>query len=96
MGFPCSYCEKHCTTKYNLKRHIGRAHDSWVPSQKGAEETESENEESDEENETDSEEAANTCESSNSDGESSDCEDNNSYTYDEVQAILRYVLQKNE
>lgn len=98
MSFLCPHCEKHFVSKYNLQRHTERNHDSWSTSQKSEEETE--NEESCEENESGSEEShntsENTSENSSSGEESSDCEDNDRYSYDDVEAILRFLLQKKE
>lgn len=103
MGFVCPHCEYHFTSKYNLKRHMERKHDSWpISPQKNEDEIENEveNSESDEEDQNDDEKFANGSQNSSSDEESDqsskESDDIDRFTYDEVQAILRYALQEKE
>lgn len=87
MDFVCQHCEQNFASKYNLRRHMERKHDSW----NGKQEQEIEN------SERDSDPAS---QNSSIDGESneseddSESEDSDVYTYDEVRAILRYALQQ--
>lgn len=95
MGFECQQCEKSFTNKYNLKRHIERQHDSWSDT---VEQYDDKNTESESEKEDDKEESSDDSDISESgESQSSDqSETTNSYTYEEVRAILRYFLQSDE
>jgi hypothetical protein len=100
MDFECQHCGDILASKYNLKRHMARKHDSWTPTSHKYEEKESEIEssESDKETETENEDTDNenntTDEVESEKGEKdSESEDSDIYTYDEVQAIVRYALQ---
>lgn len=82
---------------------MSQKHDSWpISTQKSEDdgENEVENSESDEEDQDDSEKPANGSENDSSDEDSdqssSESEDSDRFTYDEVQAILRYTLQEKE
>lgn len=106
MEFVCEQCDKHFVSKYNLKRHMERKHDSWhAPSNEDSSESVNGNENkrgessSDSENNTSSEDSdhSDDTESENSDSEgNSESEDSDTYSHAEVRAILRYTLQANE
>lgn len=104
MEFACQHCGNQFVSKYNLKRHLERKHDSWSHTHpKNGEESENEvqNSESDEESEVnqsldESEDTNSETESEDSESESEDSETEDVFTYDEVQAIVRYSFQEKE
>lgn len=84
----CEICQHDFANKFTLKRHMERIHDSW---QSQAEEEKEGDGESGTESENDSSEE-------HEDGSSSEnnsiSDDTDSYTFAEVQAILRFYCQK--
>ena len=94
MAFVCPHCVNNFSSKYNLNRHVEQKHGQ------GYEDEESENEKSEsvtsetEKSESDNEDEKSENEESSQSSEES--EDSDSYTYDDVRAILRYFSQSNE
>jgi len=110
MGFDCQECEKTFTKKYNLKRHMEQKHDS-LAHLYGDKSTENESEDESQESGSESEASKSEgSEGEVSEGEGSESEGSetgasqnsgqsdasDSYTYEQVQAILRYFLQTDE
>lgn len=93
MNTVCAVCNRYFATSFNLKRHMETVHgeEEYGESEKVIN---SENEsESDSECEGDGDcKKKSENEDSNESSEESDADDK--YTYDEVQAILRYALKK--
>lgn len=89
MEFLCPYCETDFANKYTLNRHLERKHGSQdLESYKNEEE----NSDSEEEEEDDTEKSC----SSESESEADEGGDTETFTYDEVRAILRYESLSNE
>lgn len=104
MDFVCQHCGRKLSSKYNLKRHLERKHDSWSDSmnknEKEEEESDLETSERNSEVETDSERSDSGDNSTDGDtekgdDEGSESEGSDTFTYDDVRAILRYALQRN-
>lgn len=89
MTFDCSHCTRIYTTKYNLKRHLEQQHNCGGDS-------DHENGASDSSNETESgtsdvaADLSDESESGSHGEESTSSEGNDTYTHDDVRAILRY------
>lgn len=104
MEFVCQLCKNRFVSKYNLRRHMERKHDSWpISSTENEEESENEveNSESEEEerNDTGESDQSLNCkdnESEDNDNENDDDDSEDVFTFDEVQAIVRYSLQEEE
>lgn len=91
MSFICPHCEKQYASNYNLQRHINQIHlsDEESDTSEIEEETESENS-NDQDGRSENEDSNQISDEENEDTES------DSYTFDDVRAILRYALQSSD
>ena len=86
----CTICQRIFASNFNYNRHMETAHPE--PGDKEGEETKSNNESEDESENEESERG----DSDESGENSEESEDSDSFTYDEVRAILRYHRKSNE
>lgn len=109
MAFDCPHCARSYSTKYNLKRHLEQQHNfgsdsshEYDDSLNGAGSVNVDADDSSNESKSASSDVAASNDEAESDchvdNNSTDTEDNNTYTHDDVCAILRYfrLQQENE
>ena len=86
MNTFCVICNRNYATSFNYKRHMETTHPD------GGVKRDDSEEDGDSETDSDNEESERS-DSDESNENSDDGEDTNDYTYDEVRAIVRFVLK---